>query len=56
MLASIKSFFLVMDNSNDEFTLEERKRVPTYLHYSLNNLIEIFHLTNEVHNYLHSVC
>lgn len=45
---SIKSFLMLTDNSNDEFTLEERKRVPQHLEFSLNYLKEIFQIV-EVH-------
>lgn len=41
---SIKSFLMLTDNSNDEFTLEERKRVPEHLNFSLNYLREIFQI------------
>lgn len=42
---SLKSFLMLTDNSNDEFTLEERKRVPQLLDFSLNYLKEIFQIT-----------
>lgn len=41
---SIKSFLMLTDNSNDEFTLEERKRVPQHLDFSLQYLKDIFQI------------
>lgn len=42
---TLKTFLMLTDNSNDEFTLEERKRVPQLLDFSLNYLKEIFQIT-----------
>jgi len=46
----IKSMFLVSESSQDEFSIEERKKVPTYLQNSLKNLSEIFRITES--NYI----
>lgn len=40
-----KSILSFADTSNDEFTLEERKKVPVYLNCSLQQLLNIFDIT-----------
>lgn len=40
----LKSLFLNLDGTNDEFTLEERKKVPLYLSFSLQYLKDMFEI------------
>ncbi|KAI4462177.1 sphingomyelin phosphodiesterase 4 [Holotrichia oblita] len=40
-----KSLLLTGENSTDEFTLEERKKVPLYLNFSLQYLTDMFQIT-----------
>ncbi|KAF7277955.1 hypothetical protein GWI33_009070 [Rhynchophorus ferrugineus] len=44
---SIK-YFLQSPMSNDEFSLEERKKVPMYLEASMGNLRDMFDITEEI--------
>lgn len=44
----LKSFFYLGDNSNDEFTLEEREKVPMYLEFSHRQLTSIFNIKNVI--------
>lgn len=39
--------------SNDEFTLRDREKVPIYLQVCLQNLMDMFNLTEEVKKYNH---
>lgn len=41
----IKSVLLMSDGSADEFTLEERKKVPLYLDFALQHLMDMFQIT-----------
>lgn len=34
--------------SNDEFTLRDRQKVPIYLQFSLQNLMDMFNITDDV--------
>lgn len=49
-----KSIFSFAEISNDEFTLEERKKVPVYLECSLQQLSNIFDITNVSRNKLYN--
>lgn len=40
-----KSLFGLIENYNDEFTLEERKKVPVYLNSSMQQLCNMFEIT-----------
>ncbi|KAK4875253.1 hypothetical protein RN001_011675 [Aquatica leii] len=42
-----KSIFGVSETTQDEFTLEERNKVPIYLEHSLKWLMEIFQITED---------
>lgn len=44
---SIKYFFVGSD-TNDEFTLKERQKVPLHLQVALQNLIDMFNINNEI--------
>lgn len=46
---SIK-YFLQAPISSDEFSLDERRKVPVYLEISLNNLKDMFGIHDEVIN------
>lgn len=46
IIGFIKSLFTLNEISNDEFTMEERRKVPIYLQNSLKNLFEIFKINN----------
>lgn len=37
--------------SNDEFTLRDRQKVPIYLQFSLQNLMDMFNVTDDVSHY-----
>lgn len=50
IIGSIRSFLMLTECSNDEFTIEERKRVPQYLEFSLQYLKEIFQITETEDN------
>lgn len=43
-LGFLKSAFLIPENTNDEFTIEERKKVPNYLQIATRNLMDIFQI------------
>lgn len=44
-LGYIKSMLLMTDSSSDEFTLEERRKVPVYLDFALQNILDMFQIT-----------
>lgn len=48
---SIKYFFVGSD-TNDEFTLKERQKVPLHLQVALQNLIDMFNINNEVNYFV----
>lgn len=43
-LGFIKAALLLTDGSSDEFTLVERKKVPVYLDFALQNLMDMFEI------------
>ncbi|GJQ83344.1 hypothetical protein Trydic_g18129 [Trypoxylus dichotomus] len=47
-LGSFRSLFMNPDSSSDEFNLDERKKVPLYLSFSLQYLLDMFQISEPV--------
>lgn len=47
----IKSVLLMSDGSSDEFTLDERKKVPIYLEFAQQYLMDMFQISEVCFNF-----